>query len=541
MAVPDSPAKPSPRRRRWHLRAGRELASLAELWNRVARLEAERDRQALVLHVNQLLLEHVDPEGLFVAISSALWERVHHEFMALTAVGEDPALERLRLLDMPAQRGHYSIGAQIPEFLPVASMALTTRKIDVLGRDRIAAIQPPELARLMKKEHIASLCHLPLVSRNRILGILSFGSRAEHAFKEDLLVLLEEVAGLVAVALDNALAFQDIRVNRDKLEEEKLYLEEEVRGDFATREIIGSSPSLARVLEQIATVAPSDATVLLLGESGTGKELLARAIHEGSKRGGRTFVRLNCSAIPMGLVESELFGHERGAFTGAIAKKVGRFELAHQGTLFLDEIGDLPLELQPKLLRAVQEREFERLGSTRTQSVDVRLIAATHRNLAQMVEQGTFRQDLFYRLNVFPIKIPPLRERKADIPGLVRYFTQKFGKAMDKRIASIPSETMAVLVDWPWPGNIRELQNLIERSVILSPGSELCVPLGEMVRSREPRTDAPDSTLEELERRGILETLEASGWVVSEAAARLGLKRTTLNSKMRKLGISRTR
>jgi len=546
MAASNSPVEPSPKHRQGRFRGHREIAKLAELRNRVARLEAERDRQALVLHINQLLLEHLDTEGLFVAISTALWERVRHYFIALTAVGEDLTLERLRLLDIPSMRGHYMIGAQIPEFLPAASNALGSGKIDVLDAERIRTIKPPELAQVMKKERIMSICHVPLLSRHRALGILSFGSRLEDAFTSDLLVLLEEVAGLVAVALDNALTFQDIRSNRDKLEEEKLYLEEEVRGNFATREIIGSSSSLVRVMEQIGTVAPSDATVLLLGESGTGKELLARAIHEGSKRKERTFVRLNCSAIPLGLVESELFGHERGAFTGAIAKKVGRFELAHQGTLFLDEIGDLPLDLQPKLLRAVQEREFERLGSTRTQSVDVRLIAATHRNLARMVEQGTFRQDLFYRLNVFPIQIPPLRERKADIPGLVRYFTQKFAKAMDKRIESIPADTMAVLVDWSWPGNIRELQNLVERSVILSPGKELRVPLGEMVRPKDaPATealiDSPDLTLEELERKGILEALDSTGWVVSEAAGRLGLKRTTLNSKMRKLGITRNR
>jgi formate hydrogenlyase transcriptional activator len=305
---------------------------------------------------------------------------------------------------------------------------------------------------------------------------------------------------------------------------------------------------------QIDTVAPSDATVLLLGETGTGKELLARAIHERSRRQARTFVRLNCSAIPLGLVESELFGHERGAFTGAIAKKVGRFELANQGTLFLDEIGDLPLELQPKLLRAIQEREFERLGSTRTIKVDVRLIAATHQDLAKMVEQGSFRRDLFYRLNVFPIRVPALRERKEDIPGLVRYFTQKFARAMDKRIERIPAETLAALVAWPWPGNIRELHNLVERSVILSSGSELRVPLSEM-RLEAPEPAPPPAapaappaggamTLEDHERQGILEALEACGGVVGGpggAAERLGLKRSTLNSKMRKLGINRPR
>ena len=369
------------------------------------------------------------------------------------------------------------------------------------------------------------------------------GSRNEHHFTSELLRLLEQVAGLVAVALDNTMVLQDIRSSRDKLAEERLYLEEEVRRDFSTQEIIGSSPALVRVLKQIETVAPSDATVLLLGETGTGKELLARAIHERSKRHARTFVRLNCSAIPLGLVESELFGHERGAFTGAIAKKVGRFELAHQGTLFLDEIGDLPLDLQPKLLRAIQEREFERLGSNSTIRVDVRLIAATHRDLVRMVEQGTFRQDLFYRLSVIPIQVPPLRERKEDIPGLVRYFVQKFGKGMDRRIERIPAETMAALVGWPWPGNIRELHNLVERSVILSPGPELHVPLGDMAHLREADDHAPAETLEDHERKAILDALEASSWMVGGprgAATRLGLKRTTLISKMQKLGIGRS-
>jgi len=350
------------------------------------------------------------------------------------------------------------------------------------------------------------------------------------------------VAAQFAVAMDNALAFQGVQSSRDQLAEEKLYLEEEVRRDFATQEIIGDSRSLKAVLDQVGTVAASDATVILLGETGTGKELLARAIHEGSRRRARTLVKLNCSAIPMGLVESELFGHERGAFTGAIARKIGRFELAHQGTLFLDEVGDLPLELQPKLLRAIQEREFERLGSTHTQHVDVRLIAATHHDLARMVEAGAFRMDLFYRLNVFPIRVPPLRERKEDIPQMVRYFTQKHARAMDKRIDRISGDTMQALVNWPWPGNIRELQNLVERSVILSPGNELRVPLAELSQPREPLSASPAPTLENLERQGILAALEACGWVVGGpdgAAARLGLKRTTLNFKMKKLGIDR--
>jgi formate hydrogenlyase transcriptional activator len=548
MAAPLHPNSPLPepdRPRQRYAQALRRFVRLAELEGRLARLEGLRDRQALVLHLNKLLLEHLDPDTMFVAISQVLREHLHHDFIGLSTLEADGSVERLRLLDLPGLGDTYKIGGTVPEFLPVSVRAVSTGRIDIMGPDRIAGMQPPELARQLKAEQIRSICHVPLWSRGHALGILSLGSRAADAFTAELQELLEQVAGLIALALDNALAFQDIRSSRDKLEGEKLYLEEEVAYTFATRELIGSSPSLMQVLEQIDTVAPSNATVLLLGETGTGKELLARAIHERSKRKERTFVRLNCSAIPLGLVESELFGHERGAFTGAIARKIGRFELAHQGTLFLDEIGDLPFELQPKLLRAIQEREFERLGSTQTLNVDVRLIAATHQDLARMVEQGGFRQDLFYRLNVFPIRVPSLRERKEDIPALVRYFTQKYAKAMDKRITRIPAEAMAVLVAWPWPGNIRELQNLVERSVILSPGAELCVPLGEMRGApgglRETAAAPSARTLEDLERDGILEALNAADWVVSNAAAQLGLKRTTLNSKMRKLGVQRTR
>jgi len=507
------------------------------------RLARELDRQALVLHINQLLLEHLDPEELFVAISTALWGHTRHYYMTLTALEEDKAMERLRFLDLPEVRGKFRIGSgPIPDLLGPASAAYASRKAQILGPEQIAALEPAGLGNLQIREGVRSICQVPLFSRGKALGILALASRSEGSFTEDIVRMLEQVAGQFAVALDNALAFQGIRSSRDQLAEEKLYLEEEVRRDFSTQEIIGESHSLLSVLEQVNTVAASDATVILLGETGTGKELLARAIHEHSRRKARTFVKLNCSAIPMGLVESELFGHERGAFTGAIARKIGRFELAHQGSLFLDEVGDLPLDLQPKLLRAIQEREFERLGSTQTQRVDVRLIAATHRDLARMVETGEYRMDLFYRLNVFPIRVPPLRERKEDIPYLVRYFTQKHAKAMDKRIDRISGDTMQALVNWPWPGNIRELQNLVERSVILSPGNELRVPLAELSQPREPLSASLAPTLEEVERLGILAALEACGWVVGGpdgAASRLGLKRTTLNFKMKKLGLNR--
>ncbi|MBI1752784.1 MAG: sigma 54-interacting transcriptional regulator [Acidobacteria bacterium] len=498
-----------------------------------------------MLHINKLLLNNLDPEQLFEAISSALWERTHHHYMTLATLESSGGTDRLRSLDIPLSRGQFKIGDQIPELIEWIFEKQDVQEIEILGPDRIETFPHPEIARILKQEHIQSICMIPLFSRGKRIGGMSLGSQKEHHFEGAILRLLELVAGQIALALDNALAFQDIRHSRDKLVEEKLYLEEERAQDFSTQEMVGASPSFAKVLQQIETVAPSDATVLLLGETGTGKELLARAIHERSRRKARTFVKLNCSAIPLGLVESELFGHERGAFTGAIARKVGRFELAHLGSLFLDEIGDLPMELQPKLLRAIQEREFERLGSTRTLHVDVRLIAATHQNLAQMVEDGSFRRDLFYRLNVFPVRVPALRERKEDIPNLVRYFTQKFARAMDKRIERIPGEAMEFLVRWPWPGNIRELQNLVERSVILSPGPDLHVPMSEMALPAEPPSpSAAARTFEDLERQGILDALKASGGAVGGpqgAAARLGLKRTTLHSKMKRLGLDRNK
>jgi formate hydrogenlyase transcriptional activator len=322
------------------------------------------------------------------------------------------------------------------------------------------------------------------------------------------------------------------------LAEEKLYLEEEIRTEHNFEEVIGESAALKRALSQAETVAPTDSTVLILGETGTGKEMIARAIHDLSRRREGTFVKINCAAIPTGLLESELFGHEKGAFTGAIAQKIGRFELAHHGTLFLDEVGDIPLELQPKLLRVLQEREFERLGGTRTIRVDVRVVAATNRNLAPMVEEGLFRRDLYYRLNVFPIMIPPLRERSEDIPLLVRYFVQKYARLMDRRIETISAEEMDALTRYHWPGNVRELENLIERAVILSPGPELRVPVAEL----KQHSEAPSNlTLQAAEREHIIRVLRETNWVVGGprgAATRLAMKRTTLQSKMRKLGIS---
>lgn len=504
----------------------------------------ERNRHSLALHINKLILSELELEPLFEMISSALWEQVRHEFISLSVLDHDKSMERLRCLDTPIYRGRYKIGLNIPVFIKVFDPSMETKQFHFLQREQISTVDPSGLAEILLQEGICSVCQIPLVSKGRTLGILSLGSCEENHFTADRLDLIAQIIPQVALAVDNGLARHEIRCLRERLMQERPSLKEEVKPVFAATDIIGSSRSLKQVLRQVEKVAPIDATVLLLGETGTGKELIARAIHEHSRRCAQAFVKLNCSAIPMGLMESELFGHERGAFTGAVQRKPGRFELANAGSLFLDEIGDLPLEVQPKLLRAIQEREFERLGSNKTIHVDVRLIAATHRDLDKMVLDGEFRSDLFYRLNVFPIRVPALRERKEDIPGLVCYFAQKFAKAIGRRIEHIPASTMDALVAWPWPGNIRELQNLMERSVILSQGPELQVPVAELKTMAGVETCSPVKTLEDVERDHIIQALRECKGVISGplgVAARLGMKRTTLNYRMKKLGITRER
>jgi formate hydrogenlyase transcriptional activator len=386
---------------------------------------------------------------------------------------------------------------------------------------------------------------VPLVTRRGSLGTLSIASADPAAFTSDEFDLLKQISSQLAIAVENALAFQEVTGIKDHLAEEKQYLEAEIRLDHDFSEIIGDSPALKRVLQAVETVAATDSTVLLRGETGTGKELLARAIHHLSPRRDRTFVRLSMGALPVTLIESELFGHEKGAFTGATAAKIGRLELAHRGTLFLDEVGDIPPEVQPKLLRALQEREFERLGSTRTQRVDVRLIAATNRDLEQMIVDGLFRSDLYYRLNVFPLQVPALRDRPEDIPALAQYFLVKFARRLKRQITTIPPATMRALRNAFWPGNIRELENVVERAVILSSGPELKVPLADLQPTSQ-RTAAESSAatgqLRNAEREVILRALRKSRGVIGGprgAAADLGVNRTTLQSKMRKLGITR--
>jgi formate hydrogenlyase transcriptional activator len=504
--------------------------------------ERKKAEEALLLEISMVLLSNLDVRELFTAISATLHRIVPHEYASLALY--TPESKEFRLLSLEHPETEAALGKEMvsPAQEALAGRAMNSRQPLVLNDLENYASRTRATDRLMS-EGVRSACFLPLITQDRVLGTLNLVSRQKGAFDQQHVDLLQQVTGHVAIALDNALTYRKVAELKERLAEEKLYLEEEIRTEYHFEEIIGESATLRRILKQVESVGPTNATVLILGETGTGKELIARAIHDLSPRRDRTFVKLNCAAIPTGLLESELFGHEKGAFTGAISQKIGRLELAHEGTLFLDEVGDIPLELQPKLLRALQEKEFERLGSTRTIPVDVRLLAATNRNLAKMVADRQFRSDLYYRLRVFPITVPPLRERAEDIPILVRYFAQKHAERMHRRIEIIPPEAMEALSRWQWPGNIRELENIIERAVILSPGPVLRIPLAELVVDEGESGDGDASgTLEDAERDHILRVLRETRGIIggpNGAAARLGLKRTTLNSKMRKLGITR--
>jgi len=508
-----------------------------------AEMARQRDRVQVVLDVTNAMVANLDLRELFQAVSELLRRLIRHEYASLVLV--DPAKGQLRLeaLDFPGSNSQiHEVQMALLEDSPAAD-ALRTRQPLLLNCMDVERF-PSEIVRRLLAEGLQSAVCIPLLRGDRALGTLNVASMREAAFTPDDVALLTQIGNELAIAVENALAFRQIEELKDKLTEEKLYLEDEIRTEYDFEEIVGDSQSLKRVLRDVETVAPTDSTVLIQGESGTGKELIARAIHNLSGRRQRTFVKVNCAAIPTGLIESELFGHEKGAFTGAISQKIGRFELADKGTLFLDEIGDIPLELQPKLLRVLQEREFERLGSTRTVKVDIRLVTATNRDLSQMIASREFREDLFYRLNVFPITLPPLRERREDIPLLARYFTQKYARRMNRAIETIPGEAMEALTNWNWPGNVRELENLIERAVILTRGAALHVPLAELRNGGEAAsTTGALTTLEEAEREHILRALRESKWVVggpAGAAVRLGLKRTTLQSRIQKLGIVRS-
>jgi formate hydrogenlyase transcriptional activator len=507
-------------------------------------LKEERDRSRLLLDINNAVVSVLDLRELLNAVSASLRRLVPHEYASISLYDADTQRLHIHALDFPVSKGMLQEGLSVPVEGSPTGRALTTRQAVFITRREVEQFGS-DMAKRIVAEGLMSACCLPLISHGRPLGTLTVASLLEETFPQNDAELLQHVANQIAIAVDNALAYGQVVNRANKLSEEKLYLEDEIRAEHNFEEIIGESDALKRILRQVQTVAPTDSTVLIQGETGTGKELIARAIHNLSARRERTLVKMNCAAIPTGLLESELFGHEKGAFTGAIAQRIGRFELANGGTIFLDEVGDIPIELQPKLLRVLQEQEFERLGSTRTIRVDVRVVAATHADLAQRVQERQFRSDLYYRLNVFPLVVPPLRQRRQDIPVLVRYFAQKYARRMNKRIETIPGKAITALSEYDWPGNVRELENLAERAVILSRGPELEFPLGELEpRTKGVRADGSRavSTLEQAEREHILRALIESKLVIggeSGGAVRLGMKRTTLQSLMKKLGIAR--
>jgi formate hydrogenlyase transcriptional activator len=496
-----------------------------------------QDQLKLILDLTNQVVSNLEFHDLLRAASASVRQVMNCDAAAIMLADTEGKHLRVHALDYPDSRGIFVEGALVPIEGTMPGDSFKSGKPMVVNRLDPSEM-PPEMYSKASAEGLSSFCDVPLISRSRLLGVLAVARREENAFDAEEVDFLIQVANQVAIGVENALAYSEIAELKNRLAQEKLYLEDEIRGEMDFEGIVGQSSALRHVLNLVETVAPSDSTVLLLGETGTGKELIARAIHDRSRRKDRTFVKLNCAAIPTGLLESELFGHERGAFTGAISQKIGRLELADQGSLFLDEVGDIPLEIQPKLLRALQEREFERLGSTHTKRVDVRLVAATNRDLEKMIGDREFRSDLYYRLNVFPIRIPPLRERPEDIPLLVRYFTQKYGRRMEKQIESIPTTAMKKLASWHWPGNIRELENFIERSVILTHGSALQVPIGEL--GGNGKEVPPAGVRDSGDRTEILRILkDTRGRVAGPlgAAARMGLKRTTLISRMKKLGI----
>jgi len=505
--------------------------------------EGKRAREAFLLEVTNALVSNLDVRQLLSAIASCVRQVRRFDYATLALYDAKTTLLRMHVLESasgsevsapPAEEALASLGKS------PAGWAYATRK-PLLLKGQPGEKWPFEMPPQFDHQSLKSGCWIPLIGGEGVMGTLNLFSQRPGNFTDDDVNMLTQIAGQVAIALGNAMAFRHISELKDQLTEQKQYLEDELKTAFNFDEIVGHSKPIRRVLKQVETVAPTDSSVLILGETGTGKELLARAVHNLSPRHDHTFVRLSCASIPAGLLESELFGHEKGAFTGAIAQRVGRLELTHQGTIFLDEVGDIPLELQPKLLRALQEKEFERLGSTRTITTDVRIVAATNRDLGKLVASGQFRSDLFYRLNVFPIMVPPLRERPEDISLLVQYFLSKFSQRMKKNIETVSPEGMQALCRYSWPGNIRELEHVIERAVILSHGPVLNVPAFEPA----PAEDAPppaSSALEHIEREHIIRVLrEAKGKIGGPggAAERLGMNRTTLNSRMQKLKIFR--
>ena len=527
------------------------------------RLQEQNDRLQLLLKLTNSITSNLELKDVLRGIAANVREVMRCDAATILLPGVEPGTFRNHAVDFPGSKGFLREQQIVtPGEDSPPRRAFETMK-PVISTNP-AGVHPYSHARkIASQEGLKTACFIPLVNHGRALGIMVLARGTENAFTEEDVEFLSQAAGQIAIAIENALAFEEISQLKDKLAQEKLYLEEEIRSEMDFEQIVGNSPALKQVLQLVETVAPNDSTVLLLGETGTGKELIARAIHDRSRRRERTLVKLNCAAIPTGLLESELFGHEKGAFTGAISQKLGRLELADQGTLFLDEVGDIPIEIQPKLLRALQEREFERLGSTQTRRVNVRLIAATNRDLEKMVAHREFRSDLYYRLNVFPIRIPPLRERREDIPLLVSYFVQKFAKQMQKRIDAIPVSVSKGLTAWDWPGNIRELENFIERAVILTRGKSLEAPLSELRKHgiEAPAVQTPQDDIARIvketitalngkkdfsdefakkQREEIIQALtESKGRVggADGAAAKMGLNRTTLLARIKKYGI----
>lgn len=506
-----------------------------------AKLAVEQTRLKLLRDLNNVIVSNLDLKRLIRAVSPGIRNVIPIDAVTLVLPSPSNGHFEVHAMDFPGGKGWIQPGLKVS---PNGNLGKVIRTGKPWAGDISEEACDDIGNKAALQEGLRTVCLLPLVRCDRILGVLSLARHRQDSFPDRDIEFLHQIAGQFAIAIDNAIAYRRISELTDKLTQEKLHLDE-IRSELNFEEIVGNSSVLRKVLGQVQAVAPTGSTVLIYGETGSGKELIARAVHKLSQRKSHPFVKLNCAALPTGLLESELFGHEKGAFTGAITQRVGRFELASQGTIFLDEVGEIPLELQPKLLRVLQEREFERLGSSRTLRSDTRLIAATNRDLKEMVGHQQFRSDLFYRLNVFPIHVPPLRERREDIPFLVRHFTRHFALLMKRDIDTISSQTMNALMDHTWPGNIRELQNVIERSVILSSGKELKVPTADLEpRSAESQAcKTEELTMKEVEKHHILSVLRQTNWILSGpngAAVRLGMKRPTLQFRMRKLGISRS-
>ena len=520
-----------------------------------ARVAAQAERARTLLEINNAIISSLTREALFHTVCEALQRVIRFDRMALTQYDGEANLFRLVAFEGPYRSDHFTIGQTFDRGDSHFGQAFTDQR-PLLRRNLLVEAQFAS-ERVAAQEGIRSICTVPLVARGRSIGAMNLASRGIGQYSETDAEFIQEVANQVALAIENMTAYEEIAALKARLEDENVYLQEEIRREHNFVEMVGNSPALLAVLRNVEQVAPTDSTVLISGETGTGKELIARAIHGRSARRDRALVKVNCAAISAGLVESELFGHVKGAFTGAIERRVGRFELAHRGTIFLDEVGELPLETQVKLLRVLQEREFEPVGSSKSVKVDVRVIAATNRDLQEAVASGKFRSDLYYRLNVFPVRVPPLRERASDVPQLAMFFLGQYAKTFGRRIEGMSESTIDRLVRYPWPGNIRELQNVIERAAVLCQGSVLdldegLLPAAGFASTRtlaEPPVDsapppAPHGTLEDVERAHILATLEKTGWLIEGAkgaAKILAIHPNTLRSRMEKLAIKRPR